>query len=170
MQDNMLLDIIGGKVDLAEIAPQTLDHMLAQGEAMLKREAVKEATQIVNDLAPMATDEQFAVIRDAARTEAQVPAGYKVGWDFNLSEAQQNELEAVKLERIAELVLAKEEIVTAILQDENEQLEGMKVRVSKSGVTTKSLVFKNRSKAKKKTKRVDALNAVIDKIKQARQG
>ncbi len=90
---------------------------------------------------PVATAEQFAMVRAMVRNETALPEGAdRMNVDFKLDEKQIVDLKAAHAERRLECIAAKDQTVTGILRDEAQKLVSVKVRVG-AKKTTSTLRF-----------------------------
>lgn len=95
-------------------------------------------------LLPVATVEQFAVVKAAAAVEGETAAGFKVNTDFKLSPEQEQILVDVRDARRNELMASKAEHLAALSADHAQKLVSLKVRVGQKKTTT-TLKFEKQS-------------------------
>lgn len=117
----------------------------AYDNVAVAKAASKAATERLRSLLPYATEADMRVVLEAARTEAELPEGCRVGQDFVLTDAQQMDLLAARAQRKAELAGRKAELVGGLMADKDQILTSFKVRVGTKKTTTVAKFEKGRA-------------------------
>jgi hypothetical protein len=87
-------------------------------------------------LLPVATEEQFSVLKACVAAESAVPEGNRVGQDFKLSPEQEQILRDTREERRKHCMENKDLYVSAIAADVDQKLVSMKVRIGTKKTVT----------------------------------
>jgi hypothetical protein len=148
------------------LAALSLDEHKANQILILdsRRVELREQLKLVNQQfiasLPVASDEQLKAIVMATRYETAPPEGMRLNVDFRLSEAQGQQVEVARRERIAECTRAKEQMVGSMAEDAEEKLVSFKVRVGAKQTTTTLRFVRTHTPVKAAVGLMAALQAV----------